>query len=416
MAHMPDLVFKELNAKGTAFRVLFVALAGLFLIGLGAAFYMEHSGHWVTGMTNQVVWGMPHVFAVFLIVAASGALNVASISSVFGKSIYKPAAPLSALLALALLAGGLAVLVLDLGRPDRLIVAMTHFNFKSIFAANIILYTGFFAIVLVYLWFMMDRKLKYKSSGPGTFAFIWRLVLTTGTGSIFGFLVAREAYSSAVMAPLFIAMSLAFGTAIFILVLLTVCAIDKRPLGTVLTERLRVLLAVFVATTAYLALVQHVTAAYWAGRVDVVSFILLNGGVYTFLFWGVQMGLGTFFPLALTLVPRLRSHATLAFASVLVVLGGLAQVYVIIIGGQAWPLTLFPGYEVESSFFDGVVQSYSPSFPEILLGIGGFALALLIVAFGMAILRFLPTSLADADIDPHAKKRLLETEEAGEPA
>ncbi len=416
MAHMPDLVFKELNAKGTAFRALFVILAGLFLIGLGAAYYMEHSGHWVTGMTNQVVWGMPHVFAVFLIVAASGALNVASISSVFGKSIYKPIAPLSALLALALLAGGLAVLVLDLGRPDRLIVAMSHFNFKSIFAANIILYTGFFGIVLVYLWFMMDRRLKYKSSGPGTFAFIWRLVLTTGTGSIFGFLVAREAYSSAVMAPLFIAMSLAFGTAIFVLVLLTVCAIDKRPLGTTLTERLRVLLAVFVAATAYLALLQHVTAAYWAGRVEVVAFVLLNGGIYTFLFWGVQMGLGTVFPLALTLVPRLRSHATLAFASVLVVLGGLAQTYVIIIGGQAWPLTLFPGYEVESSFYDGIVQSYAPSLPEILLGIGGFALALLIVAFGMAILRFLPVTLADAQIDPHAKKRLMESEEAVETA
>ncbi len=46
---------------------------------------MEHHGHVVTGMNNQIVWGMPHVFAIFLIVAASGVLNVASIGSVFGK-------------------------------------------------------------------------------------------------------------------------------------------------------------------------------------------------------------------------------------------------------------------------------------------------------------------------------------------
>jgi Ni/Fe-hydrogenase subunit HybB-like protein len=52
---------------------------------LGAALYMEHSGHVVTGMNNQIVWGLPHVFAIFLIVAASGVLNVASIGSVFGK-------------------------------------------------------------------------------------------------------------------------------------------------------------------------------------------------------------------------------------------------------------------------------------------------------------------------------------------
>ena len=31
----------------------------------------------------------------------------------------------------------------------------------------------------------------------GLFAFVWRMALTTGTGSIFGFLVARQAYDSA---------------------------------------------------------------------------------------------------------------------------------------------------------------------------------------------------------------------------
>jgi Polysulphide reductase, NrfD. len=38
---------------------------------------------------------MPHVFALFLIVAASGALNVASIASVFQKKLYKPLSRLS---------------------------------------------------------------------------------------------------------------------------------------------------------------------------------------------------------------------------------------------------------------------------------------------------------------------------------
>ena len=119
---------------------------------------MEHNGHIVTGMNNQIVWGLPHVFAVFLVVAASGALNVASMASVFGKTEFKPLAPLSGLLALALLLGGLTVLMLDLGRPDRLIVAMTHFNFKSIFALNIFLYSGFMGFVIAYLWTMMERS------------------------------------------------------------------------------------------------------------------------------------------------------------------------------------------------------------------------------------------------------------------
>ena len=55
---------------------------------------------------------------------------------------------------MSLLVGGLLVLVLDLGRPDRLIIAMTYYNFKSIFAWNIFLYTGLLVVVAVYLWMM----------------------------------------------------------------------------------------------------------------------------------------------------------------------------------------------------------------------------------------------------------------------
>ncbi|MDH3596017.1 MAG: hypothetical protein OEM93_14340, partial [Rhodospirillales bacterium] len=72
-----------------------------------------------------------------------------------------------------------------------------------------------------------------------------------------------------------------------------------------------------------------------------------------------------------------------------------------VIGGQAYPLVLFPGKEVQSSFFDGVVMSYAPSWPEITLGVGGFAMAAVIVMVGLRALRFLPESLADAALDPH---------------
>ncbi len=175
-----------------AFWVLLAAGGAVLAVALGAAHYMEEHGHIVTGMNNQVVWGLPHVFAIFLIVAASGALNVASVGSVFGESAYKPLAPLSVLLTVALLAGGLMVLVLDLGRPERLVVAATHYNFRSIFAWNMILYNGLFAICALYLWSLLERRMGALSKPVGIAAFAWRVILTTGTGSIFGFLVARQ--------------------------------------------------------------------------------------------------------------------------------------------------------------------------------------------------------------------------------
>ena len=254
------------------FYLLAVAGGLVSAIGLAAALYMEHAGHVVTGMNNQIVWGLPHVFAIFLIVAASGVLNVASIGSVFGKVVYKSRAPLSGLLSLAMLSGGLAVIMLDLGRADRLMVAATHFNPTSVFGWNVILYPGMYAIVAIYLWTLMERRMNPYSKAAGMATFIWRIVLTTGTGSIFAFLVARQAY----------------GTAL------------------------------------------------------------------------------------------------------LVILGAYCQLYVFIIGGQAFPLDIFPGYDVKSSFFDGAVDHYTASLPEILLSLGGLGIAFTMTIIGVRALHFLP--------------------------
>jgi len=388
--------FSSIDAKSIQYWILLGGLALATLVGYLSAHHMDLQGHHISGMNNQIVWGFPHVVAIFLIVAASGALNVASISSVFGKLDYKPLARLSALLAIALLIGGLIVLVLDLGRPDRLIVAMTKYNFKSIFAWNIFLYTGFIVITGIYLWMMMERKMNKYSKPAGLAAFIWRLILTTGTGSIFGFLVARQAYDAAIMAPLFVIMSFAFGLAMFILVLQTSYKLTQRPLGDAMLMKLKRLLGIFVAAVFYFVFAHHLTNLYATEHHGIERFILFDGGIYTFLFWAVHIVLGCLIPLALIFIkPFNQSRSLTTIACLLVIIGGLAQLYVIIIGGQAYPLVLFPGMEVSSSFYDGVVAEYTPSIFEILLGLGGASLALVIVTIGIAVLDFLPESLSD---------------------
>ena len=271
---MKKIEYTKIKGHSIPYYGLLAGLGFTILLGLLSTWYMEHNGHHVTGMSNRIVWGMPHVFAIFLIIAASGALNVASIASVFGKKIYDPLSRLSALLSIALLAGGLVVLLLDLGRPDRLIVAITTYNFKSIFAWNIILYTGFFAIVGAYIWMMMDHNMYKFKKKVGLVAFVWRLILTTGTGSIFGFLVARSAYDAALMAPMLIIMSFAFGLAIFILVLMASYNWPGRELGDVVIARLRNLLGVVVAAVMYFTIVYHVTNLYITAHHGVEQFII----------------------------------------------------------------------------------------------------------------------------------------------
>lgn len=401
---MKKFTLLEIDGNSNSYFILIAALGAMIALGLGSAYYMEHNGHYVTGMSNHIVWGVPHIFAIFLIVAASGALNVASIASVFGKVPYKPLAPLSAILSICLLVGGLVVLVLDLGRPDRLIVAMTSFNFKSIFAWNIFLYTGFIGIVGVYLWFMLKPAMNKYSSQVGLIAFVWRIILTTGTGSIFGFIISREAFNSALLGPMFVIMSFSFGLAVFLLVLLAAYKGTKRPIGDAIIYRLRNLLGVFVAAVMYMVIAFHLTKLYGTENHAVEAFILLEGGIYTSLFWYGQIILGSIVPLILFYTPQInRSTTSLVIGCFLVILGGMAQLYVMIIGAQAFPMTLIPGMEIVSSgFFDGRIVGYIPSLWEVLLGLGGIAFALVLVSLGVKILKILPVSLEDAYVDPHS--------------
>ena len=378
------------RAEERLFYVL-AAVGGLVVaIGLAAALHMEHSGHVVTGMNNQVVWGMPHVFAIFLIVAASGVLNVASIGSVFGKTVYKKRAPLSGLLTLAMRAGGLFVLMLDLGRADRVIIAATHYNFTSVFAWNVFLYSGMFGIVAVYLWTLMERRMNPWSKPLGLTAFLWRLILTTGTGSIFGFLVARQAYQSAILAPMFIIMSFAWGLAVFLIVQATMFRWNQMTLHPTVLKRMKNLLGLFVAATLYFVAVYHLTNLYFARQASFEKFLLVDSE-FAPMFWIGQVLIGGIVPLVLLYLPSLSMRCgSLMTAALLIVIGAFFTLYVFIIGGQAYPLELFPGMIVSSSFYDGQVAQYAPKLPEILLGLGGVGVAFLMTTVGVRVLKFLP--------------------------
>ena len=373
------------------FFYLLAAIGGLVsAIGLAAALYMEHSGHVVTGMNNQTVWGLPHVVAIFLIVAASGVLNVASMGSVFGRVLYKSRAPLSGLLGLAMMSGGLAVIMLDLGRADRAIVAATHVNLSSVFGWNMILYPVFYSLVAIYLWTMMERRMNPYSKVVGLATFIWRVVLTSGTGSIFAFLVARQAYGSALLAPMFIVMSFSWGLAVFIVVQATMYAWNGMTLPPLILKRLKNLLATFVAAVLYLTAVLHLVNAYFAKNTAFEYFILFDSE-FAGAFWIGQVLIGSLLPLALLFNPGTRDKVLwVNIAALLVIIGAYFQLHIFIIGGQAFPLDIFPGYDVKSSFFDGAVDHYTASLPEILLSLGGLGIAFTMTTIGVRILHFLP--------------------------
>ncbi len=379
-----------LHTKNKLYYLL-LALGGLVVLaGLYAVHMMEEHGHIISGMNNQIVWGLPHVFAIFLIVAASGVLNVASIGSVFGKTIYKARAPLASLLSIAMLAGGLTVLMLDLGRPDRIIVAATNFNITSVFAWNIVLYSGMFSLVAVYLWTMMEQRMNCWTKPAGFAVFAWRFVLTTGTGLIFAFLLARQAYGSALLPPMFIVLSFAWGLAVFHVVQTVIYAWNEKRLDPAILQRKKNLLGVFVLASLYMVATYHFTNLYFANHLDFEHFILFDGGLFPNLFWWGYVFFGNLIPLALIYLPGLGQTRCVMAASLAVVLGAFIFLYVFIIGGQAFPLSIFPGFEVSSTFADGQINEYHPSVYEFLVGMMGLAVAFMITTVSVRVLNFMP--------------------------
>ena len=175
----------------------------------------------------------------------------------------------------------------------------------------------------------------------------------------------------------------------------------SRELGLLRLARLKNLLGVFVGAVLFFTLIYHLTNLYITQHHGIARFILVDGGIFTWMFWGGHVLIGSLVPLVLVYIPPFsESRNAVATASFLVLVGAFFHIYVIVIGGQAFPMTLFPGQEVlESSFLDGMVAEYVPSLPEALLGIAGIAIAMTIVAVVARMMRVLPEHLLDPETE-----------------
>jgi molybdopterin-containing oxidoreductase family membrane subunit len=157
-----------------------------------------------------------------------------------------------------------------------------------------------------------------------------------------------------------------------------------------LQRRMARLLGIFIAASLYLVAVYHLTNAYYARQQAFERFLLLEGGPFPTLFWAGYVMLGGVAPLAVLFHPKADGTRHTLAAALMVLLGAFAFLYVFIIGGQSFPLEIFPGHAVSSSFGDGQVAHYQPSLPELLLGVGGLGAAFLLTLVGIRAFDFMP--------------------------
>jgi Ni/Fe-hydrogenase subunit HybB-like protein len=396
-------VFVALEGKSRGYYLAVAALAVLTLAGCTCFGVSYVAGHQVFGSSNVIPWGLPIVLAIYLIGLSAGSLILSSLTYVFGREEYKPIARVAVFLAVVLIFGAMISIAVDLGRPEkfwRLFMFFYLNNMTSMFAINGVLYGGYFVISIVYFAFIMASK-KSAIKVMGIVAVCWAVLVHMGTGAIFGFVAAREAWVSPIKPFEFLAAALTSGIALLIVVSMLTMKLTGREVKKDIVRSLGRMLVVFIVILFMLILVDKLTHLYVPHR-EATLFML--AGRFSWIFWVLQIGLVVIAPLAILVYPRLGKNVRAVFvASVLVVVGIFFERYYLVIPGAAYPQHYYPG-KVEGVY--GAVGYFPLGLPEIGLSIGIFALLGLLFIVGLRYLDALP---------PKPPKPIEEQKEAEEP-
>ncbi len=385
-----DIKFESIKGNSFEYRVMMITFAAFAIVGLIATFYIIDRGLWVTGMYSRVPWGLQIVMAVYYIGLSAGSLVISGLYGVFGKLEYKPFARIAVYIAMLFLIAGLLSILTDQGRMDRVFVEpFVHFNLQSMFSINPILYIGHILICIVYLWALFTER-RTTTKVVATLAFGWAFCVHSGTGAIFGF-GSRLLYESPLLPASFVAAAMASGTALMIIMIVTLFKVTNRPLDDELIIWLGRFLAICVLVVVYFLFVENAYRAYVIELREAAMYYLF-GGIHSLLFWIGLIFIGCVIPMFILFNrKRGRSIRWIVLASSLVIFGVLCERYVIVIPGLTHPAEIFPNMRIIHSVIQEGITSYSISFLEVLQAIGVFGVIGFMFGFGLKVFKLLPT-------------------------
>ena len=376
---------------------LVVGSGVLALGGVGVYVYQLMFGLGVTGMNNSTSWGLCLTCFMFFVGLSAGGLIVASSASIFGIKKYKAVALPAVILSLVCICcAGVCVLV-DLGGVQRIWRMIVGLNFMSPLAWDMIVISCYLVINLLYLHFMTSKKAdQAKVAVVSRFALPVAILVHSVTAWIFGLEVAREAWNTAILAPIFVASALDSGLALLVLALFGLRARGVFGTPDELLTSLAGLLCTCIAVDAYFIGCEILTTAYngTEGGMAVIN-TLLFGGTAPFFWFEVVCGLVIPFCL-LVFAKNRRNMRVVGVASVLVVLGVFCKRCWLMFTGFAVPnivgasgITLGTAAAQAGGAADmwSLVGVYVPSVPEVVLTVGIFALG--VFAFAVLCGKFL---------------------------
>ena len=197
------------------------------LLGLNAYLRQFAYGLVVTGMSDEVSWGVYIANFTFLVGVAAAAVMMVIPVYIYKNEELHDLVIFGELLAVAAILMCLAFVTVDLGRPDRfwhLIPGIGQFNFPaSMLSWDVIVLNGYLLLNVHICGYLL--YCRYRGRAPAKWfyipfvfiAIVWAVSIHTVTAFLYVGLGGRHFWNSAIVGPRFLASAFTAGPALIIL-------------------------------------------------------------------------------------------------------------------------------------------------------------------------------------------------------
>jgi Ni/Fe-hydrogenase subunit HybB-like protein len=245
-------------------------LMGLMvLIGLGFAAYLYqyNKGLTITGLGRDVSWGIYIAQFTFLVGVAASAVMVVLPYYLHNVKVFGRITILGEFLAVACVTMCLLFIVVDLGKPMRLLNVLLYPTPNSILFWDMVVLNGYLFLNILIGWNVLEAERKgvhYPNwVKPLIYLSIpWAVSIHTVTAFLYAGLPARHLWLTAIMAARFLASAFCSGPALLILLAYTVKKYTKFDPGQEAIDRLAVIATYAMIISVFFIGLEFFTAFY----------------------------------------------------------------------------------------------------------------------------------------------------------
>ena len=361
---------------GPKYWLLLIFWVVLISIGLGFYAVQLRDGLTVTGMSQDVSWGLYISQFTFLVGVAASAVMVVLPYYLHNYKAFGKMVILGEFLAVSAVVMCSLFIFVDMGQPRRVANVMLHPTLNSVMFWDMVSLMGYLGLNLVIGVVTLECERKDvpppKWIKPLIYLSIpWAVSIHTVTAFLYSGLEARTFWMTAILAPRFLASAFASGPSLLILLALMLRSCTKFDPGKEAIQKLAMIVAYAMTINLFFVGLELFTGFYSDMPHHVEPFKYLFVGLHGhagLVPWIWTCEAVTFVCVLLLIWPKVRANEALL---ALLCVGVITAIWI-----EKGMAMIVAGF-IPSPL--GKITEYTPSRPEIAITVGVYAIGFLVL-------------------------------------